>query len=206
MKIVLAIEGMDGAGKTSLARYIQSLCEQHGCQCTPIGRRNGTVSSTVVKLTQLLREEVLEMTPQADIFVRIAREYQRAHSAASAPPGIVVIDRFVLTILSLARLHGFDVEMVSPLLREITTRADLHATIFVHCPFEVATSRVKERSQGLPPGIRNETLLRRIAEFIEEEFHRGVLTGQQWLVDNSKTPEDGAEQLAAYLLPYLERN
>jgi len=205
MKIVLAIEGMDGSGKSSLGRYIQGLCDQHACRCTSIGRRTGMVSSTVVKLTQLLREEVLEMTPHADIFIRIAREYQRAHSAASAPRGIVVIDRFVLTILSLARLHGFDVGLVAPLLREIAARADLHATIFVHCPFEVATSRVKERSQGLPPGSRNETLLRRLAEFMEEEFHRGVLTGQQWLVDNSKTPEDGAEQVAAYLLPYLER-
>ncbi len=204
MKIVLAIEGMDGSGKSSLARYIEELSEQHKRRCTRIGRRNATVSSTVFKLTQLLREEVREMTPQTDIFIRIAREFQRAHTAASAPPGIVVLDRFVLTILALARLHGFDVQTVLPLLREITARADLHATVFVHCPFETATSRVKERNHGLPPGMRNETLLRRLAELMEEEFHRGALTGQQWLVDNSKKLEDGQDQLAAYLLPYLE--
>jgi thymidylate kinase len=205
MKIVLAIEGMDGSGKSSLTRYIHDLCEQHGYRCTRIGRRTGMVSSAVIKLTHLLREEVHELTPYTDVFVRLAREYQRAHTAALAPPGIVVLDRFVVTILSLVRLHGLNVEMITPLLREMVARANLHATIFVHCPFEAATNRVKERSQGLPPGSKNEVLLRRMAGFLEEEFHRGLLTGQQWFVDNSKTLEDAEEQVTGYLLPYLEK-
>ncbi|HLN29992.1 MAG TPA: hypothetical protein VK395_19780 [Gemmataceae bacterium] len=206
MKIVLAIEGMDGSGKSSLARFIQSLCEQHQCRCTAIGRRSCTISPAVVKLTEILREEVRNLTPQADIFVRLAREYQRAHLAASAPRGVVVLDRFVLTILSLIRIHGQDAELLTPLLREITMRANLHATIFVQCPFETATSRVKERRQRLPSGSKSEILLRRVAGYLEEEFHRGALTGQQWLVDNSKTLSDGEDQVAAYLLPYLVKD
>ncbi len=205
MKIVLAIEGMDGSGKSSLARSIRSLSEQHGRRCTRIGRRTGMVTSTVVKLTQLLREEVRDLTPQSDVFLRMAREYQRAHLAAAAPQGIVVLDRFVITILSLARLHGLAIETLMPLLKEISLRADLHATVFVHCPFDVAMSRVQERNHGMPPGHENETLRRRLGEFMEEEFHRGILTGQQWLIDNSKTLEDGEQQLADYLLPYLAR-
>jgi thymidylate kinase len=204
MKIVLAIEGTDGAGKSSVARYIQYLCEQHGLPYTRIGRRTGMVSSSVIKLTQLLREEVRDLTPQADVYLRMAREYQRAHLAFSAPPGIVVLDRFALTILALARLHGLDVASITAQLREIVARAALHATIFLQCPYEVATRRVQERSHGLPPGSHSETLLRRVAGFLEEEFHRGLLTGQQWLVENSKTFADGEEQVTRYLQPYLE--
>src|SRR5437588_7484552 len=106
MKIVLAIGGMDGAGKSSLARFVQRLCAEQGHPCSRIGRRTGYVSPSVAKLTQLLGEECANLTPHAEVFARMAREYQRAHLAASAPPGIILLDRFVLTILALARVHG----------------------------------------------------------------------------------------------------
>ena len=93
----------------------------------------------------------------------------------------MVLDRFVLTILSLIRIHGQDAELLTPLLREITMRANLHATIFVQCPFETATSRVKGRRQRLPSGSKSEILLRRVAGYLEEEFHRGALRASNGL-------------------------
>jgi hypothetical protein len=83
-------------------------------------------------------------------------------------------------------------------------RAHLHATIFVRCPFEVADSRVKSRS--LRPGAREnqaEPIRRRVADFLEDDFQRGFLTGQQWLVDNSDTLQTAEEQLVHYLLPFF---
>src|SRR5205807_8701574 len=148
MKIVVAIEGMDGAGKSSLGRFVQRLCAEHGQPCSRIGRRTGYVSPSVAKLTRLLGEESGNLTPQAEVFARLAREYQRAHMAASATPGIILLDRFVLTILALARVHGLEVDLILPFLREMTVRADLHATIFVTCPFEVGWRRVEQRNKG----------------------------------------------------------
>jgi thymidylate kinase len=203
-KIVVAIEGVDGAGKTSLAHYIQELCRQRGLSCALIGRRTGQVTPTIVKLTRLLREEVSNLAPHADIFVRLAREYQRAHLASCSPPGIVVLDRFVLTVLSMARIYGHEIDALLPQFREIVARADLHATVFVHCPFETAWARVQERNQGLTPArSRGEKLLRRVADFLAADFERGLVTGQQWLVDNSGDLHDAEEQVANYLRPYL---
>ena len=206
MKLVVAIEGMDGAGKSSLALSMQRFCAHHGQACTLIGRRGTCASGVVNKLTRLLNEQIRDLTPHADLFLRMAREYQRAYLAASAPSGLVVLDRFVLSILALARLNGQDPELLTPLLREIALRANLHATIFVRCPFEVAGNRVVERKPASAAKIvRSEKLLRKMAEVMEEEFHRGLITGQQWLVDNSKSLEDAEAELADYLLPYLSK-
>jgi thymidylate kinase len=203
-KIVVAIEGTDGAGKSSLARFLRDLCISHHQRCARIGRRSGFTSPTVARITNLLAHEGMNLTPQASVFLRVAREYQRAHLAASAGARIVVLDRFVLSALALARLNGQEPEILTPILKEIVLRADLHATIFVSCPFDVAWRRVQERTQGVPSShTPSEALLRRMSGFLDEDFHRGTLTGQQWLVENSKDLADAQEQLARYLHPYL---
>jgi thymidylate kinase len=204
MKIVVAVEGIHGAGKSSVARLIGDLCEQHGQRYSRVGRRTGHTTPAIGRLTQLLREEARHFTPHADIFLRVAREYQRADLAASAPAGVVVIERFVLSILALARVHGLNVDLLGPSLEDMVARADLQATILVKCPFEVAWGRMDERLQSLSSSmIRGEKILRPMAEFMEEDFRRGILTGQQWLVENSTTLADANEQVAGHLLPYL---
>ena len=47
--------------------------------------------------------------------------------------------------------------------------------------------------------------MRRMAQGMEEDFQRGILTGQQWLVENAQALELAQEQLAGYLLPYLQK-
>jgi thymidylate kinase len=206
MKIVLAFEGVDGSGKSSLAAFTKRLCERYGQRFTLVGRREAYATPLVGRFTRLLHDEVATLTPQADSLTRIAREYQRARLAAETPSGVVVFDRFVLSILALVRFHGQDVDPVLLLLKDLVARAHLHATVFVTCPFEVAWDRVEERSQSLPPRRpKNERMLRRVAELMEEDFGRGTLTGQQWLVDNSLEPEVAEEQLTDFLLPYLQK-
>jgi thymidylate kinase len=205
MKIVLAFEGMDGSGKTSLAVFTRKLCELHNQRYTLLGRKESYASPLVGRLTALLHEEATNLVPQADIALRLARECQRAALAAAVPSGVVVLDRFVLSLLSLARFHGLDLEPILRFLQDISARAALHATVFVKCPFELARSRVKERSQGfIVRPSRDERFLRRMAQGMEEDFQRGLLTGQQWLVENAQTLDLAEEQLAGYLLPYLQ--
>jgi thymidylate kinase len=204
MKIVLALEGTDGAGKSTLARFLKRLCEQQDQPITLIGRRGTLASPQVSKLSHILTEEEHELVPPAEICVRVAREFQRAFLAAQAPPGVVVLDRFILSVVGLMRIYGLDVQPLLPLLKEVIARAYLHATIFVKCPFDVAASRVKNRNPQAPAkGHRGERINRRLAEVIEEEFQRGILTGQQWLVDNSQTQQVAEEQLVGHLLPYF---
>ncbi|HEV3261296.1 MAG TPA: hypothetical protein VG013_30875 [Gemmataceae bacterium] len=204
MKIVVAIEGVDGSGKSSLARAVYRLCQEHGRPCTAVGRRGANASPLVVKLTRVLSEEGGNLTRAGDILIRLAREYQRADRAATTPDGVVVLDRFVLTVLALVRENGQDMSALLPFFNDIIARAGLHATIFAHCPFEVAYARVTGRrpdSRTRRPG--HEERLRKLADFMAKDFGRGLLTGQQWPIDNSHDLAGAEQQLAAYLLPYL---
>ena len=204
MKIVLAIEGLDGAGKSSLAALVKRLCEQHGQSFTLIGRREATAGVLVGRLSRLLREET-RLAPQAALLIRLAREHHRADLAAAVPDGVVVLDRFVLSVLALVRLNGLDLFPFRTLLKEVATRAHLHATLFARCPFEVARSREQERDQGQAVNLgHGMTLQRRLGEFLEDDFQSGVLTGQQWPVDNAGSLEAAEVQLEDYLLPYLQ--
>jgi thymidylate kinase len=207
MKIVLAFEGADGAGKSTLVSATKNRCAEFGRQFTAVGRREVSASPVVARLSKVLHEEAGPLLPQADVFVRIAREYQRGALAAAVPTGVVVLDRFVLSILGLVRYYGHDADPILTILKDIVARAHLFATVLVQCPFELAASRVQQRDKGsLLRIIGDERAHRRLAELIEEDFRRGLLTGQQWTVDGSGTLQDAEAQLMAYLFPYLRKH
>jgi thymidylate kinase len=207
MKIVLAFEGADGAGKSTLVGTTKSRCEEFGRPFTAVGRREGSASQAVARLSKVLHEEGAPLLPHADVLVRIAREYQRAVLAAAVPTGVVVLDRFVLSILALARYYGHDTDPIVNILKDIAARAHLFATVLVQCPFELAASRVQQRDKGsMLRTIGDERAYRQLAELIEEDFRRGILTGQRWPVDGSGELQMAEAQLLAYLLPYLRKH
>jgi thymidylate kinase len=207
MKIVLAFEGADGAGKSTLVSSTKNRCDEFGRQFTAVGRREVSANTAVARLSKILHDDGIPLMPQADVFVRIAREYQRAALAAAVPTGVVVLDRSVLSILALARYYGHDADPIVTILKDITARAHLFATVLVQCPFDLAASRVQQRDKGSSPQvIGDERAYRRLAELIEEDFHRGILTGQQWPVDGSGELHKAEAQLFAYLFPYLKKH
>ena len=206
-KIVLAIEGADGAGKSTLLDKMKLLCDVYGRRLTRIGRRGKHAHPLVGRMTRLLHEEGDELTPFAEISLRLARESQRADLAAAAPAGIVVLDRFVISLLALIRNHGENTEPFLPVLRQITERAGLYATIFVECPFDVAWDRLRRRDEGSAVrDLRGQAVLQRLAQLAEEEFRRGEFTGRPWPIENSGPFGLSEQALARYLVPFLDRS
>lgn len=206
-KLVLAIEGQDGAGKSTLVTFMKKLCDVYSRQLTRIPRRGPHADPLVARISRLLHEEGDRLTAPGEASLRLAREFQRAELAVAAPPGIIVLDRFVLSLFAQIRTKRGDAELFLPLLQHIAQRARLHATIFVQCPFDVARDRVRRREEGTPVrDVRGERMLRHLADYAQEEFRRGVLTGQQWIVENSGPLSLSEETLGRFLVPYLERS
>ncbi len=204
MKTVIAIEGIDGSGKSSLARHIQALCQTRKVPCTRVGRRSGYVTPLIAKLTRMLGEETRNLTTRAEICLRLAREHQRARLVERAPDGIVVLNRYVITLLSLARLYECDSDFLREELGTLVRGARLDATLFIRCPFEDAWARVTERNPRLShPKMRTKPLLHKVARFMEEDFERGFLTAAQWRVENTGTLQEAEQQVTALLEPYL---
>jgi len=204
MKLVVAIEGVDGAGKSTLARAVYRQCQDYGRPFTAVGRRGSHASRLVTKVTRLLYEEAANLSAAADILIRLGREYQRALEAAAAPAGVVVLNRFLLSVLARVRANGQDVATVLPFFKEISASAGLWATVLVQCPCEIAFGRVRQRRRGSRPRTpEEEQRLRQLAGFVAEDFRQGLLTGEQWLIDNSGALGAAEEHLGRYLLPYL---
>jgi len=142
--------------------------------------------------------------PEADFLIRVARDVQRGKLAAQAPPGVVLLDRFVINDLSMIRGAGVDPGPLLGLLQGIKTQAHVGATILVKCPFELASTRVNFRDRDHPVReSRTESYLRKMAVYLEEEFERGILTGLKWPVDNSHNLAGAEQEVTRYLLPYL---
>jgi thymidylate kinase len=203
-KLVLAIEGPDGSGKSSLIRFMKDFVEQQARTFTWIARRGLYASPEVERMTRVLKDEKKVLTPEADFLIRVARDVQRGKLAAQAPPGVVLLDRFVINDLSMIRSAGHDPGPLLGLLQGIKTQAQVDATILVRCPFELASARVnlRDRDHHVRES-RTESYLRKMAAFLEEEFERGILTGLKWPVDNSHNLAVAEQEVTRYLLPYL---
>lgn len=206
MKTMIAIEGADGSGKTLLVQYAESLCNELGCPFRCIGRENGVAGY----LSTLLNEESKQLTPFADALIRVAREHERALEATRCSSGIVILDRFVLSILSRVRQHNLIVPWFMEVLRDITKLAGLHATILVRCPFDVAwertVSRVASGEKQMSPKERlGADFNRKLVGYIENDFNAGELTGDRWVVNNSGSKEAAQAQLHDLLLPVINR-
>jgi thymidylate kinase len=203
-RLVVSIEGPDGSGKSSLVRSMKRLAQRRGQAFTIVGRRGTYANPLVRTLAGLLREQRGVLSWQAELHVRIAREYERARMAAASPPGVVILDRFVLSVLALVRARGGDAFGLLGTFREIVTASHLHATIFVRCPFELAFQRAESRNRGMSlRDTRDKGYLARLAALMEEDFRQGLITRQQWPVDNSGELADAEQQLDAYLAAYF---
>lgn len=212
MPIVICIEGSDGSGKSTVCRLIQEECLDRGLTCQVVGRVGESASSYVRDLTNLTKELAQDRNAfvvEADFHLRLARECLRAAECRKSPADIVVLDRFVLSVLSRIRIDGVQSELYLPHLREITSRADLVATVFCMCPFELAWSRVRNdvgigvRATLSPKEARGEEYLRRLSEAMSHDFTQLDWIGERVPIATDSTSEETASQIRTLLFEKL---
>jgi thymidylate kinase len=148
------------------------------------------------------------LVAEADLFLRVGREYQRAEEAARVERGVVLLNRFVISVLARVRVAGRDVALFTSLLHGAVHKACVTGTVYVACPFPVAWERVQ---QGIRTGTRRPSpqdkrgreYNERLYHFPWADFERGELTGERWRVDNSGSLEEAQRQLEEQVLPRL---
>ena len=185
MKTVICIEGADGSGKSTLSKYIVEKCQSLDWSWEIIGRRANDSSADIGKITSLSQHLDVDAPPQAGFHMRLAREYLRAEQALCSAARIVVLDRFVLSVLSRIRVDGTHPELYIDTIKDIALRSTLDATIYCDCDFEIAWQRVNaevesgRRTSLSPKERKGATYLRQLHEAIKDDFDHLSWIGQK---------------------------
>ncbi len=185
-KYVLAVEGIDGSGKTTVVRGLATLCAARSIPYTLIGRRPDDASPVVSAFTDLLRTHGNEFSVETDLMVRVAREYQRAVEAAHVASGLVVLDRFVLSVLARAQAEQVLAIPVDLLLTRAIHMARLDGTLFIRCDFANAWARITRGAAPLAfKETRGEDYNRTFATQHDHVFRTSQLAASRIEVENS---------------------
>lgn len=185
-KYVLAVEGIDGSGKTTVVKELAALCASRSIPFSLIGRRPDSAPPAVAAFTDLLRAHGSEFALETDLMVRIAREYQRAVEAARAVSGLVVLDRFVLSVLARAQAERLSHIPVTQTLTRAAHMARLDGTLFIRCEFAKAWARITSGTTPLAfKETRGEAYNESFAAQHEHVFRTSELAATRIEVDNS---------------------
>ena len=205
MKIVICIEGADGSGKSRLSEELVKLCSERGLTSRVIGRKAVDATPAIGAITALSqdRRQTHKIdSPDADIHLRLAREHLRAEECGRSSADIVVLDRFVLSVLSRVRINCLDDERLVSQLRGIAAKAELGATLYCECPFEVAWSRVTasvesgERESLSPKEERGPEYLRALHDIMKDDFNELDWIGDKYAIDTASGIEIMRHQLS----------
>jgi thymidylate kinase len=193
LTFVVAVEGFDGSGKTSVSLDLARFVRGRGFTAQIVGKRALDSSTSVAALTRLIvRAEggLLPFSVDGNFYLRLARLAER--QAASARPDLLILDRWVLS--ELGQLADGQHERFLNLSRAADILADL--TIILDCPFPMAWERVRRRRRALTPRQRlgadiNERLSVRTSRLAQEWGAR--LSPTTVLVDSSRSLEEVTE-------------
>lgn len=179
--MLIAIEGIDGSGKTTQARYLTS----HLSQFLPVHHlRSGGVSSPLCQAIKKITHapQYLSMTPMAELFLYLANLTQRVTDIIipKLQAGYVVIaERYTASVLALAVARGLQREWVEPLTQRAVL--DIHPTVVILCdaPSEIAFDRKDESQAELS---RKELSGPSLMTKIREEYHQLAARNDNWVI------------------------
>lgn len=207
--ILIAIEGIDGSGKTTLAQSVNATLAQQGFD-TVLTREPGD-SALGKKIRELVQTQTMPISPKAEFLLFAADRAQHFHELvipALENKKLVISDRLADSSLA---YQGYGRGLYIPTLRTINSFAmntlqetyinpyapDI--TIFVRVPVKVALERCKKRSS--------------LSIFEQEKFLESVALGFEEIykscidyvaVDGTTSPEELTTQVCNKIKNWIE--
>jgi len=169
--ILIALEGIDGSGKTTLAHNLFSLLqEKHG---NVILTREPGATALGKEVRELIHHQTIPLSGPAQYLLFAADRAQ--HFAEVIIPGlqekkIIISDRMADSSLAYQCYgNGLDFEMVRTINAWTMNNIIPDITIFVHVPVSVALERVNKRG-NVSAYEKQETFLHAVAQGFEKLY------------------------------------
>lgn len=143
---LVAVEGIDGAGKSSVLRNLAQFGGQLGWEI--VQSREPTLGPWGRRLRESAREGRLSLEEELDLFVKDRREHVEAVIAPGLARGaMVLLDRYYLSTAAYQGARGADPEAVLALNEAFAPQP--HLALLLDLSPDVSLQRV--RSRGVAP-------------------------------------------------------
>jgi dTMP kinase len=141
---LIAIEGIDGAGKTTVARHIYWSLTNHGYPCVYLKEPSGSIYSRVIEI--ITRLKVPDPELELMLFLKDREIDVRKRILPALNRGkIVIMDRYYYSNIAYQSARGLDADKIRKLNEKIAPKPDL--VILLDLDPSKALERIKNRKK-----------------------------------------------------------
>jgi len=191
--VLIAIEGIDGAGKTTHATLLKDVLERRGYDVVLLKEPTGGVwGARIRELAHLGRN--IGAHEELELFLRDRKENAREHILPALARGsVVVMDRYYPSSMAYQGALGLDPMLIKERSESIAPRPDLIVVLDVSS--QIGVGRIRKRGD-VPNYFEDEGYLERVRAI----FRRMVEEDMGTLVDATLP----VEQVHARILELVE--
>lgn len=196
---VLIFEGTDASGKTTLIEEFAKHLAENKITHKIITRKDNENTHGISKIIQ-----APEIEPISEVLLRCGREYIRYQELLDNNIRYFLLDRALLSIVSMIRIYQLDCKLFSNILYDLKSRLKSYGTVLCNPPFEAARKRMTERQikSGLhlsKKEARGKDFNLEIYSILSQEFRKGDFTGHRLELDTHKLSiKDCVEKIIAF--------
>jgi dTMP kinase len=156
--LLIAIEGIDGAGKTTLVKNLQSYYENKGFPCSRFKEpTDGYYGQKIRELAKHGRDSVT-VEEEMNLFLEDRKENRKQNLEPSINRNeIVFLDRYYFSSIAYQGARGLDANFIKNENEKIAIRPDL--VIILDCAVIVGLSRIRNFRNEIPNHFEQEELL-----------------------------------------------
>lgn len=195
--VLIAIEGIDGAGKSTQSLLLKRALEQRGYDVVLLKEpTDGVWGSKVRRLAQLGR--CVSPEEELELFLKDREENAKQHILPALEGGrVVIMDRYYPSSMAYQGALGIDPQLIRERSERIAPVPDL--VVVLDVPPEVGVSRILKRGER-PNYFEDKEYL----GAVRDVFRRIVAGGMGVLVDGTLSPQRVHARILELVMPLVE--
>lgn len=162
--VLINIEGIDGAGKSTQAHRLQEFLEQQSIECVRL------FEPTNVNFGKKIRQQAItgRVAPfeEMELFLKDREQNVRENIAPALASGkVVILDRYYPSSIAYQGARGLDPDMIRQRNEEIAPMPDL--LIYLHIPLSLVEERILKNRGDAQDEFENLEYLKKVKEIFD---------------------------------------
>lgn len=192
--MLIAVEGIDGTGKTTISKFILELLSKKGFECVLLREPGDSIYGKKIRNSR----KRLSPEEEIELFMRDREEDVKKNILPALKEGkIVIMDRYYYSTIAYQGARGIDTEKIKEMNERIAPKPDL--VILLDADPEKVVKRIKARGYLTP--FEDVDYLRKVRKIFLSYADENFV-----VVDASKPLEKVKDEVKAVLCLNLKKN